>query len=126
MCTAEIYPSFHSSPLVASDEEERQIGSKFNDYGNLSDSSAILHEDRKWRSFSEEDSSFCMDFSPLSRLSVIMRREKFSPAAFPPKSTTQTDREIKINILCELPVEVATIVLGFLHPEDLCRYEIVR
>ena len=123
MCTAEIYPSYHSSPIVASDDEEHPIGSKFHDYGSHFNSSAILHGERKWRSCSEEDYPFCADFSPVSRFSVVVRREKFSPTAFPPKPVTPARTELRVDFVCELPVEVATIILGFLQPEDLCRYE---
>ena len=109
--------------MVTSDDEERAIGSSFHDFGSHFYSSAILHQERKWRGYSEEEFPLDADFSPVSRFSLLVRHEKFSPVTFPPKPATPTSREIKIDFVCKLPMEIAAIVLGFLDPQDLCRYE---
>ena len=109
--------------MVASDDEDRVMGNSFHDFGSHFNSSAILHQERKWRRYPEDDFPFDAEFSPVSRFSLLVRHEKFSPVAFPPKPAIPTSREIKIDFVCKLPMEIAAIVLGFLDPQDLCRYE---
>lgn len=114
MCTAAVCPVSPPQHYVGFDDKD----------GSLTEE-ALAHYGRKWRTTntSERLANFMLNLSPIrDRRDTIYRSPMVN---IPFQISPKRDKIARLDIICNLPIEISLNIFARLNEQDLCRLVLI-